>query len=206
MSNEKRTPVSDEDIAQLLELIRDCFGMNGMNFPMKSTTHTLFKRLFNNRSAPNEPEVKAQGFEDWYKTIPEQYSTREIRIAKEVWQAAIQSIMPTPEEAKQYAQLERAILNSDKAPLSSRADCREFENWFIKQFNLPNYEEYSPLKEPCKAAFLAGQKSKAATLKLPEKKKIEGSFCEDGKYLDGINEGYNAAIDDMRKMYGLENV
>lgn len=91
-------------------------------------------------SAPKEPEVKAQGFDEWADSMGMEPCGESRRWAYDAWQAAIQSIMPTPEEAKQYAQLEREIL--------------------------------------------AGQKSKAATLRLPDeeeqRKFVDLHFCHSG--------------------------
>ena len=92
----------------------------------------------------NEPEVKAQGLKDWDYDRDEDPLVRDIELDA-----------------------------GHAAPLSSGAACGEFEEWWNTEWCNPWPPNDNPVvKEIARQAFLAGQKSKAATLKLPSKKEF----------------------------------
>lgn len=108
-------------------------------------------------SAPNEPEVKAQGFEEFFNENRRFVDCNDPRtIAEESWKAALNS--------KMYLPLGGGEPKYISALSGANAACGEFEDWWSDYTK--NWDEDLKLTEinTAKAAFLAGQKSKAATL------------------------------------------
>lgn len=141
--------------------------------------------------ARGEVEVKAQGFEEWYATY-DVMSNHDKDIAMDAWQAALSG---------------------------ANAACGGFESWFVDVAsqkakdivnrieniaNRPDLREtqLTQVREILELVMLAGQKSKAATLKLPENKTGSNSVSQDMETFAEYhyNKGYNAALDAVKSM------
>lgn len=152
----------------------------------------------------------------WNRDICELIISKHLEAAlSQVESEALASKVVSEPELEIRKSLLRRIeyLESQLAPKEPEVKAQGFEEWWSRQcyketFLITDGKHETFAREVWQAAFLAGQKSKAATLKLPEKKDTNwDNFVERSESTElAFNEGYNAAIDDMRKLNGLENV